>query len=788
MGDVNQELAVVLKNWWERTGDVTQLIHGSLEVIDPLNEITITQSTATWNGLETGEMSSDQTFEFSDFSHTPRTVLFRLTLDFENPAWDDQVLEFPVILRGPGTSPDYDLAGTAEIISSEMVIGDVDYDGTDELAVATSSASNPRINYYNGVWNTLSTNSNVIADPVFADIMGDPEKEVIAGDEDGTLYIWDAFGTLQTSITTGYGFLSIAAEDVNDDGSLEIVGNGNPDKIIVVHSFRDTPVVWIIDIDNTSEAYTMLSPLAVGNVNLDSFKEIVVLMHDDDYNLHMAVVRAGFGGVSMLEIEQEQIWTSAGAEDHRYLGVSNIILLKPIKHVNNDIYHHQIYFQMANGEVQIDPGSPRYSLSYQTYCYDASDGISLVWDQTPGNIDHLAEVNSDFDFDWHITAGDINGNEGKEIITSFDDAVLDDLTGYVHTGVFEPLENYTQIYFSRYMRMIDVADLDDNGINEIIAIDADDDGFFRQMTVVDENKNIIPEYSTPVVGDSGIDEIKDIAIGSVFSTTGTEMYILTKKGYFYLIDFSSSETNDWEQEGGNERKTCCYYQKIPGMISGLVPIEHDVIVSGHNRQDTGLIDITKPLTEVRFEHEAVLRAEDEMYIGGTSADHVEYPVRFSGLCPESTSFQNYWTGIEMGRQATTEIENTHIYNAQVGVYYTDSGNHILDDNTFKYNQTGTTFYNSSFQIKRNIYQYNRTGVASYRQASPVVGNSTTPGQFTNTFYTNETGGYSHQACPEYKGHNNFDNLDMNLDHNGTLLGLNAVLNLFLIVYVPRNTY
>ncbi len=169
-------------------------------------------------------------------------------------------------------------------VSSSPAVADLDGDGDDEIIVSCERA-NGRIYVLNGNGSVVLpwprsapcvTNDARIPSPVVADLNGNGTLDIVFADTDGQLWAWDRFGSLLAGFPMTY-FANAESQttqstpsvgDVDGDPQLEILFGDESGKVNGVNhdgslaqgfpiqttgEVRSTPAIWDVDRDGLNE-------------------------------------------------------------------------------------------------------------------------------------------------------------------------------------------------------------------------------------------------------------------------------------------------------------------------------------------------------------------------------------------------------------------------------------------------------------------------------------------------------------------------------------------------------
>lgn len=133
---------------------------------------------------------------------------------------------------------------------SSPITGDIDGDGMLEIAYGTGNFFHDTRGSYIRVWEhdgtqkfKLETHGRTLATPLFADLNGDGQQEIIAATLEGYVHAWDRFGTPLFAVAPvnfggGVGnpiFSSPVAVDLDGDKKLELIFTQGAQTMILGH-------------------------------------------------------------------------------------------------------------------------------------------------------------------------------------------------------------------------------------------------------------------------------------------------------------------------------------------------------------------------------------------------------------------------------------------------------------------------------------------------------------------------------------------------------------------------
>ncbi len=331
--------------------------------------------------------------------------------------------------------------------TSALIIGDMDGDG--DMDLITGSAGHPLRLYlnngtaapYSGVTGQNITSDNFLAsDLALADLNYDGHLDVISGNygvknriylNNGTSNPFDGItGSNVTDYTSNTE--AIILIDINNDDNLDIIeGNeGQVNYVYINNGTADpfngvTPLTITSDIDLTQD-------IAVGDVNNDGFRDVVVANESDVNKLYLNNgTDDPFNGVSAINITNDSYDTEAIA----------------LKDMNGDGYLDVVCGntnQVNTLYIHNQTADPFNGVSAMTITSDTNSTKAIA----------VYDINNDGHFDLI---------EGNSLQTNY---------LYLNNGTSEPFSNITRTAISNDThdtRELAIADMDNDGDIDIVA-------------------------------------------------------------------------------------------------------------------------------------------------------------------------------------------------------------------------------------------------------------------------------------------------------------------------------
>jgi len=752
-GEQSLSLNISLKNWW---ASVQGTVTGALFTSDP--NITITNNALSFYSLGPNDYELfSATAVINDSSNLPGTASFSIQISYEGI---NETLYFNVPKRVNISASKISIPNRTAI--SDLVIDDMNMDGKDEIAFISVDSQNPNYTYVSlvksGVVSEAIIDGSFDCKPAFADMNHDGTKELVLFDGSGRLQFYDYNLNLIYSsnplITTGE-ITSFVVEDINNDGRLDVVFAHNSganffiDMLVFANEegYSFNPSSYLVD-----NGFRIISPLAVGVVDNSANNDIVWI--ESNYNpQNVQVIETYLCKLTYIGERGENFSIFKGPIDEVVVGsdtISNygctdLILNRPHP-LETDFVWAYVYVGIGYTRTSGSPHNQQIG-SYKLLCFDFSDAFPFeVWSHNLSD-NPLNQVQGSQKA-YNIIAGDfVEQNLGNEILIGATEEIIDAETGefiqYLTNNLqgIPPFINYVNNHYQPAV----IVDYDGNGIKDVFVYKG------RNIQAYDANRNrsLFHNYQLPsnhevrsmVAGNNRLLSMQDVY---ALSTTNSDTYI-------YFIPISTNHElfyYEWRQFNNNARKTCEYLQPLPAYVSSSTIVWNHCELSQDTTIDSDIRIVRG--TRVKFQWETGLINFNVIDIQGTE----EYPVTFSGVCPNSVS--SYWDGVSLHSNSLINLEFSKFSNATAAIDMYNTGHISISDCEFSHNKYSIRVYQALLDIERTIIEQSAYGIAAFNNSEINLGYATG----SNQVIGNETGIYSHGSTPYLdEGNNDLHNPD-----------------------------
>ncbi len=753
-GEDEVRLSISLKNWWESGSDV---VIGHLSTDDPF--INIDEGNGQWNPISSLGFDSISDFIISDSSPYGRNIRFSLELFYEGRT-DIVYFEVPCV---PKLEELVDLSTYQ--LTSEVAIFDMNNDGLDELAFGLKKPINDSFEYFACLYRNSHlfmeiVNDSIIAKPAFGDIVYGDNAEVVFVTNAVTVYAYDLnmieidnYPVILNNDVTAE-IKSLVVDDVTGNGRMDVILNGNDYDTdtgfyatITQYDYPSTE--YEILYRSLTDGRRFLSELAVGNVDQNFGREITAIVRTNDNWIEIMKTRFLDGTRDGYSIDEHiEPIIGPGNDNITNLRSTNLLLIKPqFNDPDEAVYHNRLFFGITK---DFHPGIERTS-SYTTYCYDYGDEDPVqIWshvDNTPSPIDEIDNIDL---APGKIIAGDFYpDNFGIEILTTASEEVLDVEQGYRINHTTNDYSSENGGYYHKNRRPSLLADLGESNTQDVV-LSKD-----NELSVYQVNEEPLQSYNINFFAN-----IKSMAIGSAFSTSIRDLYILagnqdTNEAKIYRIPIKNNnvdEMDEWTQFSNNERNTAQYLYNIPSVVDEDLTIWQDVVIDKNLRINSGVNLNFNPGIEVRIRNKNIINNYGRIDFNGTE----DYPVIVEGMCPDV--IKDHWLGISSVNNTNLIVINTHLSNAEIGLEMLDNGTYVVKNSLLSNNEISISAYESLIDFGHDQILNSDVGIASYKGAVPYLAYNETGG---NEISENDIGLLAVHSTPYLAGgFNNFENTEI----------------------------
>ena len=320
------------------------------------------------------------------------------------------------------------------------VIDDLDNDGYKELVVITQEdpSSKLYIIRHNGqIIANITTNCNINVERLFPSIIniyGDLKKEIVvpcANITDKKMLILNYQGNIIQEINVGLGaggggvYNAVVLNDINKDNSIEMIYGGwnvSGSWLVMLNNQGNTLPGFPVHLENTQ--MSEVNTPAIGDIGNDSYKEIVVVSHDNN------PATPPLTNIRVYKVNGDLLWSNH---------VDAIVENSPvIGDINNDGYNEiaftsnrGVYILDRNGDYLLELLLSQNDLLNSQIALadlDNDNDLELIfeYDHTVYAMHHSGIQLFSYETDWAIhppVVGDINGDGNLDIIFNSDNDV-----------------------------------------------------------------------------------------------------------------------------------------------------------------------------------------------------------------------------------------------------------------------------------------------------------------------------------------------------------------------------
>lgn len=382
---------------------------------------------------------------------------------------------------------------------NSFVVGDVGFTPGNE-AITISRNSHLYIFSFDGTL-LLDVHLNGISkrQPSLGDLDGDGDLEIVvsaAGFFGDALYVIDE--DTVTTIASGYnsGYRPVVLDDLDGNGTLEIIelemgsNSGQTQAIIHVRDrFGNDFEGWPIQpLTPTPPARMLYSPLAVGDLDGDGMKEIVVQLKDGRTNDAPTIFAIRSNGSILWSYQIPYDYVNFGTTSNDVLYFNDVVL----GDVDNDGFLEVVYFR--NGKLTESEDS-------YGFIFDHEGNIQAEW-TVP-----LSEAYFGNPAMQQIALGDIDQDCDLEIIMSactWDVCEEDRTFAWHHTG--ELMEGFPIMLGPDDDQTTSpmIADVNNDGFPDIVSSLYDDrDNYYNRIYAWDRQGQLLDDWPKELIRQSG---------------------------------------------------------------------------------------------------------------------------------------------------------------------------------------------------------------------------------------------------------------------------------------------
>jgi len=623
-----------------------------------------------------------------------------------------------------------------ETITTDLVVSNIDgHTGDDELFVGTSAGR--LFCYKNNVWihvDTLPQGFSV--SPSVGDINADGQKEVVAIDPEGNVYVYDKNLTLLKEFpcsTVGEVVVgSSILEDVTGDGILDII-----------YCTTDTiprSVVNVIDFaKNTNHKYQTMDMIivaapAIGDVDHHKGYEIVVPYKSLQTSLFAFKVLKYNNGSLIADVERTSNFPTDSA------------LPPSIVDLNED-GGREIAF-MVNGSNGIACN----------FVYSVPDGVIL------GGHDILSTKFYNREISKLIYSSSKVAQVYSMMTVQYNPGYTEKYGfSIVNGGPEEWLVPTTVPTVSKVKRII-VDDLfvNENGFHpQEIAIMTDNEIQYYKISYFPGNpeefqaNNEIWEYRTSL-GNT----VTLVSMATANSGSNRILYAISKDGKLYGYSFGECGTygSECSQYRQTARHTGCYEQPIPREITTEdITIKHPFVIERPVTVRRSEVTINGGVVG-RFEaNTGLILNRSALNINGSE----QKPVILTGLSSGKSS--DYWKGITVSNGSDLDMYWAEVSGAYQALDISSTGSRLINSSKFYNNSMNVKCYNATANLYYNYLTDAQYAVSAFHYARPMLNGRGPVQNGLNEIVDNDYGIFSDCSNPVLDvGHNNLENYNYNL--------------------------
>jgi len=649
------------------------------------------------------------------------------------------------------------LFNTGETTSTELVVDDLEHDDIEEMIVGTSMGR--LFVYRNGGWSawTMPGGCGITATPAIGDVNGDGVKEIVTGNFNGDICVWNTSGGI-ISFRTGFGngkiANSIVIEDVTDDGNLDIICTTQKRELTDPYQTG----VFVLDYVN-NQTYPILGnnylsePIAIGEIDNDSVKEIVVASTNVYNGTAIINVPPSF---SIYKWSNDTGRIEQIVRNHKYYindmidaysidtpvigdfdsdGITDILLPEAVRVGTQEVSENNYYHYKEDSWVfgNLNVSFVGRQLSNSVFNLLGNEGIWHAITIKNGVNSTYMEV-----FDNPNTT---NPSASWQLPSDAFMTLIADIT--------DKCNNYPS---GRDMLSQEIIVIGSNSIRVIMTGNRNGG---RLLALYEDS-----EYALDFQG-------MDFTSAALQSYEGQKyLWVITHDGRALKFRFepNNDRVDDYKQVSQTARHTNRFEQQLPRTTTDRVEIFHPFVVRNSVEISNTSLSIY-PGVEGRVESGGSLHftRTASLYIYGEQMRKVTLK-SISG-----SSNLEYWKGITLNNLSSSDISWLDIEGALTGITYSNTGDHNIQNSQLLHNQVGVQCYNSIALFYNNKISDNTTGISANNYAAPVLSTNAMTRNGINDVINNDIGIFSDISSPDlYNGHNNLEYNDSNITFAGIL--------------------